>query len=172
MRYIFSWLPELIVYNSKETFEEYYQKIYEVFRKDFIETMPTFQGKNVGLQVEPKVNGKPQTFYHMTTEEALNDKQDKKERKIALDRCERIAWNKAILESSYVGLKIFPERRSHNRNNIVIWFQERDYVIILRDVKTYFVFITAYPIKYGHKKKRLQKSYDKYIKTKAETAHN
>lgn len=85
-----------------------------------------------------------------------------------MDRCERIAWNRAILESEYVGLKIFKEKRTKNRKNVVIWFEEKDFVIILREAPTYYVFITSYPIKYNHKRKQLQKSYESY--KMAETA--
>ena len=123
--------------------------------------------KQIGLQKEPEVDGKPQTFYHMTTED-VTDKKGNTTRKIAPDRCERIAWNRAIIESGYVGLKIFREKRSKNRKNLVIWFQEKDFVIILREAPTYYVFITSYPIKYEHKKRQLQKSYEEY--KKAETA--
>lgn len=169
MIFNFSWLPKLIIFDNKESFEKYYDKIYDIFKRDFVETRPFFQSKPVGLQIEPKVNGKIQTFHHITTED-IKDKKGNIIRKIAIDRCERIAWNKAIIESNYFGLKIFPEKRSHNRKNIVIWFEEKDFVIILREAKNYYVFITAYPIKYKHKKEKLQKSYTKHLK--AETAQN
>lgn len=167
MNFKFSWLPELIKYNELEPFEKYYENVYKIFENDFIKHRPILNGKKIGLQKEPTVNGKPQTFHHMTTEDSL-DERGNKIRKIAIERCERMAWNRAILESNYVGLKIFPEKRSKNRKNLVIWFTEKDYVIVLRDASTYYVFITAYPIKYNHKKKQLQKAYERF--KKAETA--
>ena len=162
-----SWLPKLVIYDKKTPFDEYYNAIYEIFKEDFINTKPYFKSKRVGLQKEPRVNGKVQTFHHMTTEE-YKDKNGTITRVPSKERCERIKWNKAIIESNYFALKIFPEKRSHNRNNIVIWFEEIDYVIILRDAKTYYVFITAYPIKYEHKRKQLRKSFETF--RKAETA--
>ena len=168
MNFKFSWLPELFKQNPKLSFEDYYEEVYKLFKKDFIDSRPIFNNKNIGLQKEPMVNGKPQTFHHITTEDII--KKECKVREISIDRCERIAWNKAIIESDYIGLKIFKETRSHNRKNIVIWFVEKDFVIILRDAETYYVFITSYPIKYENKKRQLQKSYEKYIK--AETASN
>ena len=166
MRFNFSWLPDLLKYNGKN-FEEYYENVFAVFKKDFIESRPYFKDKPIGLQKEPMVNNKPQTFYHMTTEEKVGAEK-KKNRVIAIDRCERIKWNRAIIDSNYVGLKIFPEERNRGRKNLVIWFSEMNYVIILRKAPTYFVFITAYPVKYEHKRKALEKSYEKA--KKAETA--
>ena len=167
MNFKFSWLPKLFEYDELIPFEDYYEQVYEIFKKDFMESRPILNNKNIGLQKEPIVNGKPQTFHHMTTEDITN-KDGSITRSIAKDRCERIAWNRAIIESNYSGLKIFKEKRSNNRKNLVIWFEEKDFVIILREAPTYYVFITSYPIKYKHKKKQLQKSYEKYLK--AETA--
>lgn len=168
MNFNFSWLPELFTQDQHTTFDEYYEEVFKIFKRDFIDSKLSFNDKNIGLQKEPMVNGKPQTFHHMTTEDVI--KKDEKTRVIAKDRCERIAWNRAIIESKYVGLKIFKETRSHNRKNVVIWFVEKDFVIVLREAPTYYVFITSYPIKYKNKKRQLQKSYEKFIK--AETASN
>ncbi len=159
-----SWLPKLLIFDEKTSFEEYYETVFQVFKTDFMDSRPIFRNKPIGLQKEPMVNGKPQTFHHMTTE----DNKDKSARIISKERCERIKWNRPIIESNYVGLKIFKENRKHNRKNVIIWFQEVDYVIVLREAPTYFVFITAYPITKKHKKDLLQKSYEKY--KKAETA--
>lgn len=169
MDFNFSWLPELFKYDNRKSIEEYYNEVYEIFKRDFITSKPVLFGKNIGLQKEPMVNGKPQTFHHMTTEDICNNKnKQSKLRNIAFDRCERIAWNRAIIDSGYVGLKIFRETRSRNRKNLIIFFEEKDFVIVLREAPTYYVFITSYPIKYKNKKRQLQKSYEKYIK--AETA--
>ena len=115
----FSWLPKLFEYDEHIPFEDYYEQVYEIFKKDFMESRPILNSKNIGLQKEPIVNGKPQTFHHMTTEDITN-KDGTITRCIARDRCERIAWNRAIIESNYVGLKIFKEKRSNNRKNLVI----------------------------------------------------
>ncbi len=167
MNFNFSWLPKLFEHDENIPFEDYYEQVFEMFKKDFINSRPIFNGKHIGLQKEPMVNGKPQTFHHMTTEDT-KDENGNTSRDFAKDRCERIAWNRAIIESQYVGLKIFREERSKNRKNLVIWFEEKDFVIILREAPNYYVFITSYPVKYKHKKRQLQKSYEKYLK--AETA--
>lgn len=169
IRFSVSWLPKLIKYDTKTSFTLYYEAIYEYFKEDFIYTKPVFQGRTVALQREPRVNGKEQTFHHMTTKDVkIKDSNGTRIVRLpAVERCERIKWNKAILESNFHSLKIFPQKRSHNRHNIVIWFEEIDYLIILRDAKTYYVFITAYPMSTEHKRRALRKSYESY--KKAET---
>ncbi len=92
MDFNFSWLPELFKYDNRKSIEEYYNEVYEIFKRDFITSKPVLFGKNIGLQKEPMVNGKPQTFHHMTTEDICNNKnKQSKLRNIAFDRCERIA---------------------------------------------------------------------------------
>jgi hypothetical protein len=114
------------------------------------------------LQKEPLVNGREQTFHHITTEG------EEPNRIISVPRCERIRWNKAIIESNYVGIKIWRAKYPKNQLRTIIWFEEKDYVIILREANNYCIFITAYPIDYNHTKNKLRKSYEKA--QKAETA--
>jgi hypothetical protein len=162
VKYNVSWLPDLVKYNGKTSFDEYYEAVYTYFKNDFVDSRPIFKGKNVGLQIEPKVNGKEQTFHHITTEG------DEPNRKISSSRCERIRWNKAIIESDWVGLKIWTTKYPKNQLRTIIWFEQMDYMVVLREAKGYYVFITAYPIDKEHTKRKLTKLYDAY--KKAETA--
>jgi len=156
-----SWLPSLIKYDSsKNNFNEYIEAIYEYFKQDFIYTKPKFNGQELSLKKYPIRDGKEATFYHITTEG-----DDEENRKFDLERCERIRWSKPIIESDYVGLKIWENKRGKDEN-ILIWFDNVEYLIILRKRKTYNIFWTAYPVTEDHRKIKLQKEYEKFIKAK------
>jgi hypothetical protein len=162
MRFNVSWLPDLVKYDPATLLDKYYDEVYSYFKDDFIHSRPVFQNKAVGLQVEPIVNGKEQTFHHITTEG------EEPNRTISIPRCERILWNKSIIEANHFAIKIWKARYPKNQLRTIIWFEEKDYVIILREAREYCVFITAYPIDYNHTKRKLRKSYED--SKKAETA--
>ena len=44
----------------------YLEAIYAVFKADFVESRPTFQGIRLGLKKHPIIEGKEYTFYHFT----------------------------------------------------------------------------------------------------------
>src|SRR5574344_485125 len=111
----FSWLPELIKYDSKTSWDDYIESIYRHFKREFIDSKPIFKGETLALKKHPGRNGKEATFYHITTEG-----EDEDAREFDPLRCERARWPKAIIEDDYVGLKIWENTR-YNKKNIVIW---------------------------------------------------
>ena len=56
-------LPELITLSEYDgNFNLYLEAIYELFKKDFIEKHPVFQGTRVGLKKHPQREGKEATL--------------------------------------------------------------------------------------------------------------
>jgi hypothetical protein len=159
--YIVSWLPDLVKYDSsKMTLDQYIEALYEYFKQDFIYTKPKFNGEELALKKYPLRDNKEATFYHITTKG-----EDEENRIFEIERCERIRWAKSILESDYIGLKIWENKRK-NKKNILIWFDEMEYIVIIRKMPTYKMFWTAYPVTEPHRKIKLQKEYEKYMKAK------
>lgn len=160
IRFNVQWLPDLIKYNPETTWDEYIEGIYQYFKEDFIDTKLVYKGETLALKRFPERMGKEATFYHITT------KGDDEEIRLSdLPRCERIRWPKAIIESNYVGLKIWENQRK-TKKNIVIWFEEKEYLIIIRKNATYKMFWTAYPVTEDHTKRKLQREYENFQKAK------
>lgn len=76
----------------------------------------------------------------------------------------RIRWPRPIIEhSEYPKIKLWEnERRGEKR--ICIWFEEIEYLVVLAKRKDYILFWTAYPVLRDHRKKKLNKEYEEYLK--------
>jgi hypothetical protein len=104
-------------------------------------------------------DGKEVTFWHIISEGKTEDN-----RLPDLRRCERIRWPRPIIEhSEYPKIKLWEnERRGEKR--ICIWFEEVEYLVVLAKRKDYILFWTAYPVLRDHRKKKLNKEYEEYLK--------
>jgi len=154
------WLPSLVLlqeYNGD--WKQYIAAVYDYFRSDFIDSRPQFQNKAVGLKRYPLLEGKEATFWHITSEGKEEDK-----RMPDLRRCERIRWPRPVIEHYTAEvIKCWPNERRQERY-IVLWFYERDYVVVLADRKKYVLLWTAYMVSYKHTRKKLLREYEEYQK--------
>lgn len=155
-------LPDLITleeYNGDIV--KYIEIIYQVFKKDFVDNRPIFQGKRLRLKKHPFINGKEYTFYHFT-----HKGDDESNREPDLRRMERMPWPAPMINNStHHYLKVWRNERGSN-SRILILHEEENYLVVLEDRKEYILPWTAYYIEYSNKKRRLLKEYDEYIKNR------
>ena len=155
-----SWLPELITFNpSKNNIDEYIEGIYQIFVEEFINKGIYFKGERLKLKKIPMKNNKEATFYHM-----ISEGEDENNRTIDLERCARIKWPRAILASDHKDLKIWTNKRK-NKNNILVWYEEQKYLIVIRVNLNKKLFWTAYPVNRKHTEKKLKKEFEDYQKS-------
>lgn len=158
-------LPELILLeNYKGIFIEYFEAVYEIFKKDFVNSKPVFNKKPLRLKSHPFIDGKEYTFYHFTHSGDIEN-----ERLPDIRRMERIGWAKPVIEECYNWkLKIWPQRRN-GKDRLCIWLEiedNMDYIVIL-DVRTNYILPwTAFVLEYKHQKIKKQKEYELYLKSK------
>ncbi len=159
-------LPELIYLEDFEgDFSAYLEAVYRIFREDFIDNKPVFEGKRLALKKYPLVEGKVYTFYHFT-----HEGRDETDRKPDLRRMERIAWPTPMInDSKDTYLKVWRNKRGRHER-ILIFHEEENYLVILEDREKYVLPWTAYLVKYQNKKRRLLKEYEAF--KNAETAQN
>lgn len=90
------WLPAFVEQKIGETYQDYEDRLWNIFYTDFIKTHPTYAGKKVLAQYRPvEADGKWGSFIHITT---VKDRRTN-ERVPDLERCERIRFPKATLEN-------------------------------------------------------------------------
>lgn len=154
-------LPDLLLMESYNgDWIKYYEEVYKIFKKDFIDSRTEYKGRPVNLKKHPIVDGKECTFYHLT-----HEGNDENERKPNIRRMERIRWPKFIIknsEDSY--LKIWKNVRKRDKR-ILIWHTKEKYLLVLADREKYVLPWTAYVIEQNHRIVKLMKEYQAFIKT-------
>jgi len=155
-------LPKLIIFNDyNNNWELYEDALYGFFKADFIDSRPIFDGIKLALKKYPLYKNKETTFWHLITEG-----KEESTRTPEFRRCERICWPKPIIENSKdSNIKLWEAIRN-NENRIHICYGAWEYLVVLSKRKGYILLWTAYPIKYNNYKRKLEKEYNYYIKSK------
>lgn len=163
-------LPALVLCENWANFNAYDEILYKIFKQDFIDTQPLYEGKKVVIRKHPLVEGKEQTFFHITSK----DYKENEERCPDPRRCERIKWIKKFIENNFClddceeceGIKVWEESYKKNQR-IYLLLEEEKYLVILERRETYCLLITAYYLDYTHSLEKVLKKYNAYIKQKA-----
>jgi len=163
MTTLYDWLPPLVLFRDYGgNWKRYVEVLYEYFERDFVNDRPSFRGTRLALKRHPMEQGKEATFWHLISEGKTED-----ERLPDLRRCERIRWPRPIIEHADDSvIKVWENERKREKR-ICIWFEDVEYLVILAVRKGYILLWTAYPVTRSHRKKKLQKEYDAYIKANA-----
>jgi len=157
----FNWLPNEFIKQKNVTEATYIQALYRIFTEDFINDPANFRGQKLALKKHPKKDNKEATFWHMITEG-----KDEMTRTIEYSRASKLPWVKpVILNEAKTEVKVWENiRKSETR--IVLWLEQKDYVVVLAKRKGYILPWTAYPVTYSHTRDKLLKEYTAYIKQK------
>lgn len=152
------WLPPLITLCAYQgRWDCYLDAVYAVFKRDFVDSKPIFQGQRLGLKKFPMTCGKEATFWHM-----IQEGQREEDRTPDLRRCERISWPKPIIEHKEVPfIKIWRNKRG-TEQRICLWLCQENYLVVLADRGEYLLPWTAYLVEQPHRQKKLQKEYEAY----------
>ena len=158
-----AWLPPLVLFQEYNgNWERYVDILYRYFKKDFVDSSPTFRDNRLALKRHPMEQGKEATFWHLISEGRVED-----ERLPDLRRCERIRWPRPIIEHADDPLIKVWENKRKGEKRICIWFEDVEYLVVLALRKGYILLWTAYPVTRPHRKRKLQKEYEAYIKANA-----
>lgn len=168
MSNVFDWLPELVLFESYgNDWDKYLDALYAFYKADFLDSKPKYKNTYVGVKRLPKYDGKESNFWHLIQEAYQTTKEE--DRIPDLRRCERIRWPRPIIENATKPVALVWENTRHYSSgiekNICLWLKEKEYLVILRRRKTYFLLWTAYPVTKDHTRRKLQKEYDACKKT-------
>ena len=159
-----SWIGSLITLTDCDgDSEKYIEKLFEIFKKDFIESRPVFNGKPVLF--DKNLDGdKPNTFVHITTETDPITKQ----RILSMPRCERIGWLRQVIDNNSDSEVLVWEKVHYSKkkktNRVCLYLECGDYLVILDEQKHGFYIITGIYVDYPYQKKRHRKEFEKYSK--------
>jgi hypothetical protein len=155
-----AWLPDELTYDGN--WEEFIECVYQVFKKDFMQTQPSYQGYIVTCDTKI-IDGKEVGFWHIVQREDYK----LKERLPDLRRCCRISWPKPIIENNLdPALSVWCVYRkkpgSPRQKRVLIWLEELDYLVVLAERKHVIVLVTAYCTDIESHKNKLRKERDAY----------
>ena len=154
------WLPPLVLFEDfKGDWDAYLEAIYALFKLDFIDTKPVFQGRRLGLKRYPLTLGKEATFWHM-----ISEGKEEATRVPDFRRCERIRWPRPVIEHEKDPRVKYWVSVKRNEDRIHIWLEEADYVVVLADRKGFLLPWTAFLVTRQHTREKLRKEYEIYWK--------
>lgn len=160
------WLPEQEEYIGYDSWSDYQDVLYDIFKNDFILQHPKFEGKQVNIRKHPIEYGKEEAFFHVTCQDYSKDG----ERVPDFRRCERIRWVKAFIEhyncdaslcEACDGIKVWSEPYKSN-SRVHILLEEEKYMVVLERRETYNLLITAFYFDHEHALEKKLKHYEKY----------
>jgi len=150
------FLPPMV--NLDGLYEEIIERLYQIFRKDFMEDRAKHLERNVTFNgvINEFSQGKVEGFWHVIT----RDDATKSNRLIDNPRAERLPWAKPLMEKPHRDkIKFFVFNEGNTRKGIrhYIWFEEGHYVVILKKRKYDYYWITAFYV---------EDYYEKYLERK------
>jgi len=161
-----AWLPGLVqISEYGGNWEKYLEAIYQIFRKDFLESQPVFRGSRVQAINPKRVQGKEATFWHI-----ISEGKDEDERTPDFERCKRIRWSRAIIEKGEPEpvLKIWESSRGRETRVLLrLTFTDNDYLVVLVRHAGKIFLLTAYLLTWPNQKRKLQEEYEAYQKANA-----
>lgn len=122
-------------------------QLYGIFKNDF-EKNPIIIGTvQVGFEKRkskhPLFRGKPEGFEHICTRESKHSNR----RNFDPERTNKIHWIKPVINNAVDGRVKYFERVHYNgQNQRYFWFQDKDYVVIIREITTQLQLVTAFKI--------------------------
>ncbi|MBL4885489.1 MAG: hypothetical protein JKY95_13255 [Planctomycetaceae bacterium] len=152
------WLPDLIpLVEYDGDWKQYLDAIYQIFRKDFLQSKPRYASKRFALKKHPIEKGKEATFWHL-----ISDGKNEDERTPDLRRCERIAWPRPIIEAIDTQ-DVFVWRNKRGRSErILIALHDFSYVVVLDDREDFVLLWTAYYVEQKHRRRKMEKEYKRW----------
>jgi len=152
------WLPEALRYGDfGGDWNKFLDAVYGVFERDFKHSNPHYGAKPL-IYDSTIEDGKEVTFWHVTT----STDRATGERLPDFRRSERITWIRPILEhSDDKALKVWRSQRGRE-TRVLLWLEEFDYLVILREKPRKVFLVAAYCIDSEHRRATLRKEWKEW----------
>lgn len=138
--------PALITLsNSGNNVEIYLNVLDGVYESTLRRGNLQFQGRRIALRRDPTGHaGRDFIFCHLTSSGNKDDSEE--QRVLDFDRCERLAWISWVIREANDsdGINGPVKWFIDDRNDVVLWYEEECYAVILRRRNGYFLLATAF----------------------------
>lgn len=148
---------------DEPTGDQLYQ-MYGVFLRDFVNNPIHIEGIQVKVNINksknPLCKGKMQTFEHIITRENKH----KGKRDFDHQRANKLHWIKTIIiHVNDVRIKYFNQISDKNLKQHFYWFEEKGFIVIVRELGKDFLLLTAFCVDEINKS-QYKKYYNTYRK--------
>ena len=166
------WLPCLeFLENYNNDWKVYESALYKIFTADFIDSKPTFEGKQINIRKYPFEYNREEAYFHVTCKDYTKNRN----RAPDFRRCERIRWIRSFIENYKCdpidcpdcdGIKVWEELRGTCKNVLLLLEEER-YLVIIECRKKYCLLTTAFYLEEDHELEKRLKRYAAYRQEKS-----
>jgi len=153
---------------SNPTKEQLY-RMYGIYLNDFVSSTLYFEGRKVVVNdtlVHDRKEGyfvrKQKSFDHIVTRKNKYSGKRMYDR----DRANKIHWVRVIIENNTSPLiKRFEKVDGDGNNNILLWYKDKSYIVILREKQPDLFLVTGYCIDVTEEG-RFKNEYEAYLNKK------
>jgi hypothetical protein len=137
--------------------DRYIDAVYQCYIAEIVQGNIEYRGLPIRCQFRPVTKGKHFAFWHI-----ISEGPDEEDRTPDFSRCERIGWIPWVIKNAGKNDKIsyWENRRGSNRN-IVLWYEEGEFAVILAKRSGYLLLKTAYCVS-PHRKMVFRRERDEY----------
>lgn len=161
------WIPDLIYFDDYDgDWTAYQEALYLIYKQDFLDSQPIYEGKRVQVRKYPIEFGKEESFFHITCQ----DYQKNHDRVPDFRRCERIRWVRKFIENyncdptqceDCEGIKVWIECHK-GKDRVHLLLEEERYIVVLEKREKYCLLVTAFYIEHDHTLDKKLKKYEAY----------
>lgn len=173
------WIPGEEELRPGEDWRDYELRLYDLFKADFLDSRPMFDGMPVRVRVNPKYDEREEAFWHLTCRDYSHGDGLPESRDPDMERCRRIRWPRAFIENHRVcalhsdmagecrGVMVWTAshtvRRGRSVPRVKLFQEDESYLVVLepRRKKGYCLLITAYHVEEEWSRRKIMREAEK-----------
>ncbi len=148
------WLPATHPFDGD--WFRYVEVLHRIYLDDFVTNTTFWRRKRVGVRYEPTTNGKAFTFWHII---CGVDPVTGEVKEPDMDRCERLAWVKRVIEADPAAVRTWVQERGRDRN-IAIALPDFSFVVFLGERRGWMILLTAYCVTKQWRRDKYRREYE------------
>ena len=167
------WIPETKPCEDLTQWDKYDGELYAIFKRDWLDSCPTFMGLPVHVRHNPKWGDREEGYWHLTCCDYGKEGNSPESRNPDIRRCERIRWPRAFVENysackscddtgdACSGVYVWKARSARGKWRYKLLHEDERYLVVLEPRKSYCLLITAYHLDDDRSLKSCLREYEK-----------
>jgi hypothetical protein len=152
---------ETYPWDSEDPFALYEENLFAIYKKMYEESLFNYHKTPITMKHYPPDYGKKSGFYHLIYQNYDSTGHDI-DRLPNLERMKKVTWGRSIIDfnnSAKCGRLLIYKNKRKREENICIFSECLDFLVILTIRKDYLLLKTAYPIEYENSRNDIYKEY-------------